>query len=695
VPVDLVADLDRDAEVGAHAVEAAQPVQRREQLGCVARAAAQLERARVRLLDLRRGVALRRRQRDAERDAQHQLAALARVPRRQALDRGEAAPQVADRLAVRRAQQRVLRRDHEVADRRCDVVALLEVQRELARHLARVSAAEGLDRARDQTVPALALADRRAVVEHAPVDRVTEAVARGDLAAGRALDAATLEQIARDQALAALLDDERVRVEGHGERRHRELLADHARCREHPLLVGGAARHVLLDERAQARRDLAAKPVERAVDAPRTGVAGELVALEPIVDDVCHEQRVAGGALVQQRGQLARKAVPRKALREVRADRRLGQRLQRQLRALAASEQLARERRERVPLRDEIAGTVGAEHQQACVAAPARERRDQVDRRAVAPVQVLEDQHQRCRRRELAERVQHLAQASLRRDPGGGAQQQREVVLVEQPRHLREPRRREAAQQRHELVERDLLGEVAERLEQRQERLARAVVLEALPLRDADALACRRLLEEGVDQHRLAEPRGAGHEHHLRLAVAREAQRVVQLVLAPDHAGLAVAVGIAARLRGGRRRDHDRRLVRGARALARDRGDEAVAAAMNGLDEARRARVVAEELADLADRDGEHRVADGGLGPDVREQVRLGDELLRPRRQVVQHRQHLRRHRQRLTAAPKAAVGWVDAKVAEGKDRAGRHLPSFGRNPPRSVKRSADEMAQL
>jgi hypothetical protein len=153
----------------------------------------------------------------------------------------------------------------------------------------------------------------------------------------------------------------------------------------------------------------------------------------------------------------------------------------------------------------------------------------------------------------------------------------------------------------------------------------------------------------------------------------RALERVVQ------RAGLAAGDRVVMRLRRAgvlRRRGIALGRTRlGALALPRDRRDEPVAAPVHRLDEARRARIVAEQLADLADRDREHRVADRRLRPHVREQVGLGDELLRPLCEVVQHRQDLGRHRDRLVAAPQAAVRWIDAEVAEGKDRARRHEP--------------------
>ena len=79
-------------------------------------------------------------------------------------------------------------------------------------------------------------------------------------------------------------------------------------------------------------------------------------------------------------------------------------------------------------------------------------------------------------------------------------------------------------------------------------------------------------------------------------------------------------VGVAAR-GGGSTRVHRR--------------DEPVAAAVRGLDEARRVRIVAERLAQLADRALEHGVADEHARPDRVEQLLLRDQPARPRGQVT------------------------------------------------------------
>jgi len=62
---------------------------------------------------------------------------------------------------------------------------------------------------------------------------------------------------------------------------------------------------------------------------------------------------------------------------------------------------------------------------------------------------------------------------------------------------------------------------------------------------------------------------------------------------------------------------------------------------MGGFDEARGFGIVGKRLADLADGDFEHRIADKRVVPDRSDQVLFGHELSRLRHEVFEHGERL------------------------------------------------------
>ena len=96
-----------------------------------------------------------------------------------------------------------------------------------------------------------------------------------------------------------------------------------------------------------------------------------------------------------------------------------------------------------------------------------------------------------------------------------------------------------------------------------------------------------------------------------------------------------------------------------------DRRDEAVAAAMRGLDEARRLRVVAKRAADLAHADLERGIADEHPGPDGVHELVLGHQPAGVLGQVLQHAERFRRQRDRHAVMEQRGAPEVQGKVAE------------------------------
>ena len=142
---------------------------------------------------------------------------------------------------------------------------------------------------------------------------------------------------------------------------------------------------------------------------------------------------------------------------------------------------------------------------------PPQQRRQQVERGTVAPLEVLEDEHDRAPRRERLKRLHGLAQHPLARGAPDAALDLLEVVEVDQPRRLHEPRLRPLGERLHELLPVWAFGRPAEGIEHRQIRLARAAMLHALPVGEQGLL--RERAGERGHQGALAGARLASHEH--------------------------------------------------------------------------------------------------------------------------------------------------------------------------------------
>ena len=195
-----------------------------------------------------------------------------------------------------------------------------------------------------------------------------------------------------------------------------------------------------------------------------------------------------------------------------------------------------------------VAGQVVAahtQHEQHPLAADVEgQERHQVERRAVGPVQVLDDQHHRARARELGQqrqqRLEHPALAG-QAQPGlgvggrvsGGVRGRLDVVAEgSEPGQPARPVRRQPLP----LVGRQAAGEVAQRLHDRCERQRLSRDREAVADQDRRVGTGGERLEQGG----LADPRLAGHDHGAGVAGegAREGGRqLLALPVAADHSG--------------------------------------------------------------------------------------------------------------------------------------------------------------
>jgi hypothetical protein len=488
-----------------------------------------------------------------------------------------------------------------------------------------------------------------AAVEHLAVERVAERVLRAAAAVGPVRRLQLLHEApGAGEGGAVVLDVGGVAGERGSERLAGERGTDDARRLEEKQERRRLSVQPRVDHRARAlgHGGLEAARVDGAP--PDAVGVGQPAALLQVLDGVQQEERVAVGLPMQALRDLGGKGMARVARREIVGDRVGLEPVEGDLDALPPRGQLVLQLRDRMPLRHRVDRAIGAEDEQRRRLAPHRDARQRGDRRRVAPMQILEDEHEQAVGRE---RLQHPLQ--LARHARSGRRGERTLQLVvlgrrQQPGQLEQPGRGLAAQHVEDGVR--LVHELLQRFEQRHVRLACTVGVDALAARHERALRGRRG-EEVVDERRLADARLAHDEDHLPLAAggARGGVREgAEGRVAADERGHALAVVE----RGG----------------VRELADPAIPAAVDRLDEARRARVVVQRVAHLAHRHAQHRVDDVGVGPHRFEERVLRDELIRPRDEVLEDAERVDGQLHTLVAVPETLVLPVEAR-SRGRGR--------------------------
>jgi hypothetical protein len=232
----------------------------------------------------------------------------------------------------------------------------------------------------------------------------------------------------------------------------------------------------------------------------RLGDALQVARLPHVGDEMLHEQRIACATLHEPGRRSG-----------VQAERRGGdggiEPAERDFAGRPAQPQLADER---------IRPVTGGHDQQARRMAAAHDGADQVARRGIRPLQVLEHEDDGPAGGQRLERLDELAHHAL----AGHAVRALLGRLRAQPRQVGEPARRAGGQHAGHLGL-GLRGP-AEAVEQRQERLSRPAQGDALA-RDHERLT--RAGEQGLDQRALADPRLAGDEHEPAGALRRRVER--------------------------------------------------------------------------------------------------------------------------------------------------------------------------
>jgi hypothetical protein len=592
--------------------------------------------------------------------AAHEAQLLERLERRlDALALGEVrrelehALELRGRLAVRVAPLVVLGRAQAVVHGAREVASALEVHGQLGRDLAHALAVQLLAAQPDALVQPRAARRRRAAVQDVRLQAVREGVARGEAAVGEATDPrGAQEEPAPREPVAVLLDARRLGLEPGGHGRGGEFRAGDRRGLEHALLVLGQTRDLELEHLADALRHLARQHlgVARELDAP-AALAQHALRDQP-VDDVHEEERMTLRAAVERARERRRQRMAGEARVEVTTDRFGIEVGEHDLAAQAARREIELDRAQLLAGMD-VGRAAGEQEEQACRLAPPGEQRHEVERRGIAPVQVLEQEHERRLVRERLERLGHLAQHALARRAEQLAREALAPGGVAQRGQLHEPGGRVAREPGLDARSMGTAAEPAQRVEHGQIRLALAEGLEALAARDQSHAAALDLAQARLDERGLADSGRAAHEHDAALALQRPLVRGAELVelgaAADERAG---ALGCRSRRGRGRGFSAPRQLAQ-----------ERIPAAVARLDPARRARVVAQRHAQLAHAHLEHAVGHRRAAPHLVEQLVLRHQAPGPLREVAQERIRTRGERDALGAEPQTLVDGVQARL--------------------------------
>src|SRR6202023_602831 len=172
-------------------------------------------------------------------------------------------------------------------------------------------------------------------------------------------------------------------------------------------------------------------------------------------------------------GQRSRSIVISKASIQIRRDICFAQQLEPQLLAISVKFELLLHRAQRVIAREHLGWSIRPENEQARRLSSPGDRRNQFERRKIAPVEIFEREHQRRFRREGLQRLRHLAQHPLLSNSLSSCLQLFPIGVAQQRRHLREPGRRELAQQLNYPLTAGLLTEAGPRPAHRPRTLPR------------------------------------------------------------------------------------------------------------------------------------------------------------------------------------------------------------------------------
>ena len=174
---------------------------------------------------------------------------------------------------------------------------------------------------------------------------------------------------------------------------------------------------------------------------------------------------------------------------------------------------LVSQRVERMIRGDHLGESKARKPHEAAAAAPAREVIDELDRGAIAPMQVLGHQQQRTALGVTVQEFAHLTEHPFQVDADKLSQQGFALFHGTEPGQLQQPGRRDGAQQRWYFC--ISAAQLREGFENRMVRLAASVVLHAMATRASNVAEPG---DKAIDQRGFANPGLAGDPEYDALA---------------------------------------------------------------------------------------------------------------------------------------------------------------------------------
>ena len=383
---------------------------------------------------------------------------------------------------------------------------------------------------------------------------------------------------------------------------------------------------------------------------PRVALANNDPSIHQVSDNGCDEQRIAARVPMNQPCKIGREAGVAELKREVFGYFGWLKCLERDLFAKLVDDEVLMQTAQ-VALESGDWRSPGHEQQQPGWPPTPSERGHDVERRAVGPVQVLEDQHERVIHRDRFERFADLPHHPLARRPEDLSLQRFALIHLDERRKLYQPGRRPQCQRPGETTLVGRADQLADGLEQRVIRFLTSESLEALAPRNPHIRQPAGLLQEEVDERRLADAFAAGHEYDLALAASHPLEAILELA--------ACLPSIHDRPRGSHavRNRHS--------VLVGDRRDKLVAASRERADEHRLVMPVTQHLTDAQDVFLDDLLVHEGVGPQRFEDFLLCDEAVGMIDEIPQQIERLRSQRHALVSTPQTVVGRVQPERVE------------------------------